>query len=667
MTRKALTLAGLFALLIALLAPLARPAQAARGGIPDNEFVKRAGAELRLNGKPFRFVGTNNYYLMYKSPRMVDDVLQDAADAGFDVVRMWGSLEIGNQDGSNSIHHKEDGVYFQYWDPAAGRPAFNDGPDGLQRLDYAVAKAGSLGIRLVIPFVNNWNAFGGMDQYVRWRGGQYHDQFYTDPVIRQWYKDWISHLLNRTNTITGRVYKDDPTIMTWELANEPRCLSAGAYPRSASCSTQTLIGWADEMSTFVRSIDNKHLISVGDEGFYCIPGAADWTDNCGEGVDTLAFAALKNIDVMSLHLYPDHWGKDVAWGVQWIERHAADARRLKKAVMLGEFGLLDKSTRNPSYKLWNDAVLRSGMSGSLYWILSGVQDDGTLYADYDGFTVFCPSPVCTAMSNFEQQMDSPSRTFAPVADNDSAVTPFNVAATLAPLANDIAYGGATLAAPSLDLDPAAAGRQTQRTVAGGAFSVDGAGLVTFQPAAGFVGTASAAYTVADSAGRTSNPAALAVVVKPDPTAAIRLFSFETGVEGWAPGNWQGDIGSVAQTTAFATDGVSGLAVTATGAGGWFGVSLDQNGGAVNLSGKSKLKYDLQTGAAGTSTNIAIKVGSGYTWCQGTWGYVNSGATATVELDLISNLSCGSADLSQVHELYIWFSPGTFAIDNIRAE
>ena len=74
-----------------------------------------------------------------------------------------------------------------------------------------------------------------MDQYVRWRGGTHHDQFYTDPVIRGWYKDWISHVLNRTNTLTGVKYKDDPTVMLWELGNEPRCLSAGAYPRSPTC------------------------------------------------------------------------------------------------------------------------------------------------------------------------------------------------------------------------------------------------------------------------------------------------------------------------------------------------------------------------------------------------------------------------------------------------
>ena len=133
-----------------------------------------------------------------------------------------------------------------------------------------------------------------------------------------------------------------------------------------------------------KSIDDKHLVSVGDEGFYCVPNPTDWTENCGEGVDTLAFASLENIDVMSFHLYPDLWGKDVAWGVQWIQRHFQDARALDKPAMLGEFGLHDKSMRNPNYRTWTDTAFSSGGAGALYWILSGKQDDGTLYPDFDG-------------------------------------------------------------------------------------------------------------------------------------------------------------------------------------------------------------------------------------------------------------------------------------------
>jgi mannan endo-1,4-beta-mannosidase len=641
-------------------------------GANGDEFVKQAGPELRLHGKKFRFAGTSNYYLMYKSRLMVDDVLDAAAAQGFRVLRMWGSLDIGDPSvPATSIRGPSDGVYFQYWDPAAGAPAYNDGPDGLQRLDYVIAKAGQLGLRLVIPFVNNWNDFGGMDQYVRWRDLStppdqtwYHDSFYTDPVIRQWYRSWIAHVLERTNTITGVKYKDDPTVMTWELGNEPRCLSAGAYPRSADCTTETLIDWADEMSTYIKTIDERHLVSVGDEGFYCRPNPTHWTEGCGEGVDTVAFTALENIDVMSFHLYPDYWGTDVAWGVEWIKSHFAAARALGKPAMLGEFGLQDKSLRNPNYKLWIDTVFASGGTGALYWILSGKQDDGSLYPDYDGFTVYCPTPVCTTIANFGAQMAANrALVFPPVADVDTAVTEFETAVTLNPPRNDIAYGGASIVPESLDLDPAAAGRQATRSVTGGTFTANADGTVAFTPATGFSGKAESPYTIADSAGRTSNQATLTVTVKPSPTAAVLLASFESGTQGWAPGSWQTNAGTTSQSTDFPTEGTHSLRIDAAD-GGWFGVSFDP---AISIAGKTHLKYDLRTTGTGTSTNAAVQTGPGFEWCQGTWGFTNPGTAATIDIDLL-DLGCATPALGNVRTIYVWFSGGgTFYLDNVRAE
>ncbi|MEO7909504.1 MAG: hypothetical protein ABIV47_07615, partial [Roseiflexaceae bacterium] len=95
--------------LAAMAQPIAVPAIFAAQG---NDFVKQAGSELRLHGRVFRFAGSNNYYPMYKSKFMVDDLLKAAADQRFRVMRVWGSLDIGNQDGSISIRGKADGVYF---------------------------------------------------------------------------------------------------------------------------------------------------------------------------------------------------------------------------------------------------------------------------------------------------------------------------------------------------------------------------------------------------------------------------------------------------------------------------------------------------------------------------------------------------------------------------
>lgn len=637
---------------------------ARRGTDPAERFVQRVGTGLQVGNAPFRVVGASNYYLMYKSPFMVDAVLEDAAASGFNVIRMWGSLEIGHEDGSDSVHGKGDGlVYFQYWDGSA--PAFNDGADGLQRLDYVVYRAGQLGIRLAIPLVNNWNDFGGMDQYVRWRGGRYHDDFYTDPVIREWYKNWIAHLLHRKNVYTGVAYKDDPTILMWELANEPRCLSAGAYPRSPMCRTQTITDWAADVSAYVKGLDPNHLLSAGDEGFYCIPGARDWTENCGEGVDTLALAALPDIDVASFHLYPDSWGKTPSWGTEWIRRHLRDRRPLRDRAYLGEFGLADKAIRNPVYKEWTDAVIENGGAGALYWMLAAEQDNEVLYPDFDGFTVYCPSPVCATMSNFGRLLlHGVPPVFPPVADHDSGEAAFGSSVTLPVTANDVTYRNVPLLHDSVDLDPGVDGQQTSLVTAAGSFLLEPGGRVAFMPAAGFSGPAVASYDVQDATRARSNVATIGVLVAPDPAGALTLFSFETDTQGWAPAAWQPDAGTVAQSTGFATDGAYGLQITTTREG-WFGVVLAP--APADLEGRARLKVDVRATAAPTSINVALQVGNGWTWCEGAWGWIEPDSTATFEADLTA-LGCGTPDLDVVQAIYVFLSAGgTFHLDYVRAE
>ncbi|MFL6077797.1 MAG: cellulase family glycosylhydrolase [Mycobacteriales bacterium] len=658
--RRLLAVAAAAVLLPLLAAIGARPAAAGTG----HGFVTRHGSTLLLDGRPFRFAGTNNYYLMYDSPFMADDVLSRVATARFPVLRTDAFLDIGNQDGSNSVGSgKANGVYFQFWDGT--EPAYNDGDDGLAHLDYVIWRAGQLGIKLVIPVTNNWTDFGGMDQYVRWAGDQHHDDFYTDPRIRGWYQAWIAHLLSHVNPRTGLAYSDDPTIMTWELGNEPRCQGSGAYPTSGACTAATVTGWADTMSRYVKSIDHHHLTSVGDEGFTCTdPGGPDWTDNCATGVDSAALARLPAIDVMSFHLYPDGWGKTPDWGTTWITQHLADARAAHKAAMLGEFGLLNHATRNPVYQRWTTAAIDGGASGLLYWMLAGLQDNGTRYPDYDGFTVYCPSPVCLTITHAETTISTGRRSFPPVADDDTAVTPFGTPVALSPAGNDIAYDRAHVVPASVDLDPATAGQQTTLTVPAGRFTLAADGAVGFTPAASYHGTVTVPYTVRDSYRRLSNAATLTVTVKPDPAAPIVVTSFEDGLDGWAPGSWQANAGTLSPTSDFHTDGAAGVHVEAAD-GGWFGLTFPT---PLDLSTKSTLKVDVRAGAAaGTPMDIAIQVGPGFTWCQGTFGWVDAGTSATFAVDLGTGLDCGAADTGDVRTLYVFFGPGSFDLDYVRAE
>jgi mannan endo-1,4-beta-mannosidase len=420
----------LTAIATALLAALAMvmgvgptPANAVPAG-----FVTRSGAGFVLDGRPFRYGGTNNYYLHYTSQLMVDDVFSDAQAMGLKVLRAWTFLECGG-DKPNSAGGCSQGAdhWMQRWSTASNGVVYNTGANGLQALDRMIATAAQHNIKLILPFTNNWRDFGGMDQYVTWYGLRFHDQFYTDARIKQDYKNWISTLLNRTNSVTGVQYKDDPTIFAWELANEPRCINA-SLPTSGTCTADTLTSWVTEMSEFIKGLDPDHMLSIGDEGFHpgVGGGSGQWPYNITDGVDHARLTALADIDFGTYHLYPQGWGQSPAdtWGTQWINDHNSVGTSLDKPEVLEEFGTTDQGARDATYTAWTNAVRTGGGDGWMFWILTGIQDDGQLYPDFDGFRVTVPSSTATLLTNAAAAIGG-----GPAPDATSPTAPTGLAAS----------------------------------------------------------------------------------------------------------------------------------------------------------------------------------------------------------------------------------------------
>jgi mannan endo-1,4-beta-mannosidase len=386
-----------------------------RGATSPLEPSLNPPATFEYQGKPFCFAGANNYYLSYKPRPMVDDVLQSARALGFPVLRMWGFVDVGSLDGSvksidprSDPDGKKDGVYFQYWDSKLQRPVYNEGADGLQRLDYALARAGELGLKLIVVLTNNWHDFGGMDQYLRWFGRSKHHEFYTAPEVRAAYKSWIAQLVGRRNTVNGKLYRDDPAIFSWELANEPRCKGTG--PASSGWTNQTIVDWVEEMTSYIRSLDPNHMISVGDEGFLDA-GGEHWAYRANDGVDHEAITAVRDVDFGTFHMYPEDWGATLDWGRRWIIDHVRVARRLGKPTVLEEYGI--KVTRDAQgaiagglderlhhYRSWNDAMLQEGGNASMVWILSGRGGAGGRYPDYDRFTAYRGDETAALLSAY---------------------------------------------------------------------------------------------------------------------------------------------------------------------------------------------------------------------------------------------------------------------------
>eukprot|EP00833_Pecoramyces_ruminatium_P017013 jgi/Orpsp1_1/1191045/evm.model.d7180000083116.1 len=297
-------------------------------------IVRRCNDQFVVDGKTFYFTGSNNYYLHYQSNDTVTPtVFEIAKKHKLNVIRTWAFLDEA---------YNVDGIYYAKFNNVTREIDVNKGKLGLERLDKVVALAEQYGIRLILTFTNNWADFGGMEQWVRDFGFTEHYQFYTEPEIKRSFKKYIKAIINRTNTVTGKKYKEDGTIFAWELANEPRCWGTN-MGKNENCTTETLTSWINEMSTYIKKLDPKHMVSSGEEGFGL---AGVDTDNdiyeFGDGNDFVKNASLKNIDFATIHLYATYWGfKDfVKEGIQYFESHAkAVKKQLNKPIIMEEFGL----------------------------------------------------------------------------------------------------------------------------------------------------------------------------------------------------------------------------------------------------------------------------------------------------------------------------------------
>jgi mannan endo-1,4-beta-mannosidase len=98
----------------------------------------------------------------------------------------------------------------------------------------------------------NWT--NGSDDFVRFQA-----QFYTDVKAQSIYQAHLDKILHRKNTITGRRYNEDATIMTWEPVNEPTSATQQEEDRRA------LNDWHNRTAHYIKTAAPNQLVTTGYE------------------------------------------------------------------------------------------------------------------------------------------------------------------------------------------------------------------------------------------------------------------------------------------------------------------------------------------------------------------------------------------------------------------
>jgi mannan endo-1,4-beta-mannosidase len=377
---------------------------------PVQGFVARDGRRFVLDGKTYRVAGANAVQMIANGDRsFTDTALCNARLMGANVVRFFGGSEIGSADGSVRTLGENPAwrPYFQSWDPVGQKPIYNQGSHGLQHLDYVVATAKTLGLRLIIALVDNWEIFfGGVNQYVLWHGRTDHGDFYTDPRIRKTYKDWITHLLNRTNTLTGVRYGDEPAIMAWTLNSEASCYGGESFP-FGNCRRQDIEDWAMEMSAHVRSLAPRQLIGLGDQGYFASRAdpAMGWPYRSTNEPDFDTVMRMPNIDFGTYHTYPLDFAMGngsltpIDYGLRYIRDHEAVSRSTAKPAILAEFGARDERTHAQAFDAWLSTLDAEGGAGFIFWGIGSRLSTGESW-DVQGYMIFPQSPGAQVLQHW---------------------------------------------------------------------------------------------------------------------------------------------------------------------------------------------------------------------------------------------------------------------------
>jgi len=309
----------------------------------QRDFVSVKGHQFFINNNPYSFFGVNMWYAGMlaqneKGKQRLIRELNFLKDQGVTNIRVLARAEgMGIINGRYRV------------EPALQPAKESINGNLLNAFDFFLAEAGKRNIRVVIYLSNNWEWSGGFLQYLNWNGKlsdermrntmeweQMRDDismFYGCDGCKKMYFDAVRQFVSRINSITGIPYKSDPSIMAWEIANEPRPMR----PQAISA----FKAFIHDAAQLIKLIDKNHLLTIGSEG---VTGSENMETYVSVHADSL-------IDYATLHIWPKNWQwfSDTSISISmpvvkakslaYLAQHDSIMKKLNKPLVLEEFGM----------------------------------------------------------------------------------------------------------------------------------------------------------------------------------------------------------------------------------------------------------------------------------------------------------------------------------------
>ena len=316
----------------------------AAGCTAQTQFVQVKDGHFVRNGKNYTYIGTNFWY---------GPILASEGQGG-DYTRLCLELDTLKALGIENLRvlvgaDGPDGVFSRVEPTLQKAPGvYND--TLLVGLDRFLVELGKRDMQAVLYLNNSWEWSGGYGQYMEWATGekaliplidgywpfmQQMGKFQTSAPSQELFYNHVRAIVGRTNSITGKPYREDPAIFSWQIGNEPRCFSAEPEARDG------FIGWLTESARIIKELDPNHMVSTGNEGFF----------GCEQDMELLErVCAISDVDYMTIHIWPYNWdwvkaeslredlGIAMANTLDYIGRHQELSEKYGLPVVAEEFG-----------------------------------------------------------------------------------------------------------------------------------------------------------------------------------------------------------------------------------------------------------------------------------------------------------------------------------------